>query len=144
MKSAHLIREKEFTSWPTPTVAEAEERFENSIWSEGLEQSSRSDWGSDNQTKDEQEPKGREDELANSNSGIEGGTSGDGVETNSTGFRPRKKKNPHDGKTVRLSFIADKVQLEFTTPQVSDMNGAANPNREAHRVQLRDVESWLW
>ncbi len=41
--------------------------WKNSIWSEGLEQSSRSDWGSDNQTKDEQEPKGREDELANSN-----------------------------------------------------------------------------
>ena len=42
--------------------------WKNSIWSEGLEQSSRSDWGSDNQTKDEQEPKGREDELANTSS----------------------------------------------------------------------------
>jgi DNA (cytosine-5)-methyltransferase 1 len=41
--------------------------WKNSIWSEGIEQSSTSDWGSDNQTKDEQEPKGREDELAYSN-----------------------------------------------------------------------------
>tara|TARA_E500000081_G_C6119606_1_gene347115 strand:- start:1311 stop:1970 length:660 start_codon:yes stop_codon:yes gene_type:complete len=29
----------------------------------------------------------------------------------------------------------------WPTPQVSDMNGAANPNREAHRRQLRDVET---
>ena len=35
------------------------------------------------------------------------------------------------------------TESAWPTPQVSDENGAADPNREDHRVQLRDVETGL-
>lgn len=41
-----------------------------------------------------------------------------------------------------LSAMANRGELtNWPTPQTSDMNGAASPDRPAHRMQLRDVET---
>jgi len=42
-----------------------------------------------------------------------------------------------------MKRMARASESAWPTPQVSDENGAADPNREDHRVQLRDVETGL-
>ena len=91
VKSAHLTREKEFTSWPTPTVAEAGKIGKTPYGQKGLSN----------------HPEVIGEVIT----------------------RPKMNKSRKGEK------------MNWPTPQVSDMNGAANPNREAHRVQLRDVET---
>ena len=91
LKLAHLTREKEFTSWPTPTVAEAGKIGKTPYGQKGLSN----------------HPEVIGEVIT----------------------RPKMNKSRKGEK------------MNWPTPQVSDMNGAANPNREAHRRQLRDVET---
>jgi len=42
-----------------------------------------------------------------------------------------------------MKRMARSTESAWPTPQVSDENGAADPNREDHRAQLRDVETGL-
>ena len=145
VKSAHLIREKEFTSWPTPTVAEAGKIGKTPYGQKGLSNHPEVIGEVITRPKMNKSRKGEKMNWPTPTVGVvEGGDQSERIETNSTGFRLRKKNKPHMTYGAKLSDAVsyqEKNQKNWPTPQVSDMNGAANPNREAHRVQLRDVET---
>ena len=120
VKSAHLIREKEFTSWPTPTVAEAGKIGKTPYGQKGL--SNHPEVIGEVITRPKMN-KSRKGEKMNWPTPT--------VEAASQ----RTTQYKQGGTSLALAA------KNWPTPQVSDMNGAANPNREAHRVQLRDVET---
>jgi len=120
VKSAHLTREKEFTSWPTPTVAEAGKIGKTPYGQKGL--SNHPEVIGEVITRPKMN-KSRKGEKMNWPTPT--------VEAASQ----RTTQYKQGGTSLALAA------KNWPTPQVSDMNGAANPNREAHRVQLRDVET---
>ena len=122
---------KEFTSWPTPTVAEAGKIGKTPYGQKGL--SNHPEVIGEVITRPKMN-KSRKGEKMNWPTPTTQDTEHPDMELTETGRRKSK-----DGKSSHSVNLADKVQLNWPTPQVSDMNGATNPNREAHRVQLRDV-----
>ena len=173
LKSAHLTREKEFTSWPTPTVAEAGKIGKTPYGQKGLSNHPQVIGEVITRPKMNKSRKGEKMNWPTPTAGMIKQDVGDqgqyaqrvqdnghqvmlpsavklsnwptpttqeiehpDMELTETGRRKSK-----DGKSSHSVNLADKVQMNWPTPQVSDMNGAANPNREAHRRQLRDVET---
>ena len=122
--------------------------WKNSIWSEGLEQSSRSDWGSDNQTKDEQEPKGREDELANSNSGSGRGWRPVGENRDEQyGFSSEEEEQTsHDvrSETVRRSFISGEKSKELANTSSIGHERSSQSKQGSSPGSTQRRRDWLW
>lgn len=52
-----------------------------------------------------------------------------------------KQRGEYSQRLKSASLTSASGSSSWPTPQTSDMNGAANPNRPAHRIQLRDVET---
>ena len=108
--------------------------WKNSIWSEGLEQSSTSDWRSNNQTEDEQEPKGREDELANT----------DGWNDKARRGRPRTICSESSGQrsSSDVALSSEVEQLANSSSIGHEWSSQSEQGSSPKTTQRR--RDWLW